>query len=651
MALLLTASRRLLCLGLLSTFPLVGLTQTFSPQGGEYPFGALPGDQDFPSVSLNASGGYIVWEDNRIDGNGLGIGALRLDSNFSPLFSAFRINQKTAGDQQKPQVAVLNKGGAAIVWQAGGQRSANINARFLNAGGTFTGTNDIRVNSTTNTDQVTPVLTVMTNGNVFVVWSSWSYSTTNQWMQDIRAQILTTNGTLVGTNFYVNGADASAPSELYNQRNPVVATLANGNIVVAWVSENPGGPGLVQGTNSNWIHIYARLYSPSGVALGAQFRVNSSFYSLCANPAVCGTGDGGFTVAWSQMATVRTPEGWDVYGRSFSTNGTAVADAIRINSWTKGDQFGPRMSRIGSSQLVVWTSIGQEAVPAGLRSAEGVFGQLLSNGALFGSEFQVNTTTISRQMHPAVASDASGRFLVTWSSFVANTSFDLYAQRYAAGQALPQPAAPFVSVAGQSMFNLAWPALSGFPLSYYEIYQDGGTTPSGTTASNMWMASGFAPGSTHWFQLAFVLAGGQRSPLSAPTTNKTWGVDAAGQFGNIPDGLPDDWQRLYFGSKSADWEGPNVDSDGDGASNWQEFLAGTNPRDPESVLKSRMTNTPQGRRLTWNTVAGCVYQIEATSDFINWAPTGSPRFATGPTDTMILPAAVGVAYYRVVRVQ
>src|SRR5207302_7642833 len=118
----------------------------------------------------------------------------------------------------------------------------NIYVRFLSPAGTFTTTNEVRLNAITNTDQVTPSLTSMTNGNVLVVWSSWNYSVSKMLMQDIRAQIVRTNGTLVGTNFYVNGTDAAAPTQTYNQRSPAATTLANGNIVIAWVSENQGVP-------------------------------------------------------------------------------------------------------------------------------------------------------------------------------------------------------------------------------------------------------------------------------------------------------------------------------------------------------------------------------------------------------------------------
>jgi hypothetical protein len=359
---------------------------------------------------------------------------------------------------------------------------------------------------------------------------------------------------------------------------------------------------------------------------------------------VCGTSDGGFTVVWSQRGVVQTPETWDVYGRTFAANGATTNDSVRINTYTSGDQFGPRISRVGNSQLVVWTSLGQDG------SWEGVFGQFLSDGGLSGAEFQVNTTTISRQMHPAVASDGAGRFLAVWSSFVGDSSFDVYAQRFAAGQTLAPPSAPFVLALSPYSMGVTWPELSGFPLAYYEVYQDGSASATTTTTSNMCVGGGFAPGSTHWFQTAYVLAGGQRSPLSSPTTNKTWGVDMNGKLGT-PDGLPDDWQRLNFGTKTSDWDAPNVDSDGDGASNWQEFLAGTDPRDPESVLKTRITNSPQGRRLSWNTVPGGVYQVQASTDFQNWSSVGSLRFAAGTSDSILLTGAQSASYYLVVRVQ
>src|SRR5207249_12179156 len=115
-----------------------------------------------------------------------------------------------------------------------------------------------------------------------------------------------------------------------------------------------------------------RLSARTGARLGPEYRVTSALDALCANPSVCGTHDGRFTVVWSQRANVRAPESWDIYGRNFSGNAEAASEALRINSTVYGDQFGPKTSHIGDHQLVVWTSIGQD------RSREGAYGQALS---------------------------------------------------------------------------------------------------------------------------------------------------------------------------------------------------------------------------------------------------------------------------------
>src|SRR5205085_4331722 len=50
------------------------------------------------------------------------------------------------------------------------------------------------------------------------------------------------------------------------------------------------------------------------------------------------------------------------------------------------------------------------------------------------------------------------------------------------------------------------------------------------------------------------------------------------------DGLPDWWEDRFGLNKNDPADGA-LDSDGDGASNLNEFLADTNPQDPDSVLR------------------------------------------------------------------
>jgi hypothetical protein len=150
----------------------------------------------------------------------------------------------------------------------------------------------------------------------------------------------------------------------------------------------------------------------------------------------------------------------------------------------------------------------------------------------------------------------------------------------------------------------------------------------------------------HSFRMAYRMAGGQRSNLSAPATGATWGVDANA------DGMPDDWQQRYWPDSDAlTYPSANADSDGDGVSNYLELLAGTDPTDPRSVLKVRMDAGPQGAILSWTTQPGSIYQVQVTRDFNTWSDLGAPRFATGLSDSLVLTAAEPAANYRVVRVQ
>ena len=611
------ASLLLLALGL--TLNPVVFGQNFTSQAGQYfAAGFLAGDQTNPQLSIKPSGGYIVWQDNITDSDGLGISARRLDSSLSGSLGVFRVNSQGTKDQEKPQVAMLNNGGAVFVWQGGKQGFQNIYARFMSSSNTWA-TSDLLVNTYTNSHHIDPVLICLTDGNVVMTWSSFDQDGS---MQGLFAQRFSPSGQKIGGEFPITQTTA------YNQRTPAIAGLTDGRFVVVWVSE--------QQRFENSVDVYARFFSADGGAAGNQFLINTAT-NICANPSVAASTGGGFAVAWGQKDLVVTTNSWDIFARTVSSAGLG-GTVWRVNSHTYGDQYAPRISSVGVDYMVVWNSLGQDG------SREGVYGQFLSgNGSLAGNEFRVNTTTVSQQIHPTVSSDGSSRFLVAWTSFGGGiNSFDLNAQRYgSAAQPLPAPAPPFVSALSSSKLSVAWPELAGFSVANYELYVDGSATAVIVT-NNLWVKTGLLPNSTHTFELLYVLTDGRSSPRSTLASGETWGVD------DNFDGLPDDWQALYWGSNPDNWPSPLVDSDGDGVSNRDEFLAGTNPVDASSVLRQHLTPTSQGLFLSWNTVPGLMYQVQSSTNLTTWVDVGSLRFAAGSMDSVYV-GGNSPTYYRVSR--
>jgi hypothetical protein len=138
------------------------------------------------------------------------------------------------------------------------------------------------------------------------------------------------------------------------------------------------------------------------------------------------------------------------------------------------------------------------------------------------------------------------------------------------------------------------------------------------------------------------LEDGRISPLSEAVNIVTWGADENN------DGIPDEWQRDNWGKV---WPSASADSDGDGASNLAEFLAGTDPTNAGSVLKMEISPREQGVYLQWPTTPGNYYQVQITSNFVTWSDIGTPRFAPSTSDAVPMESTGTTQYYRVIRMR
>lgn len=130
------------------------------------------------------------------------------------------------------------------------------------------------------------------------------------------------------------------------------------------------------------------------------------------------------------------------------------------------------------------------------------------------------------------------------------------------------------------------------------------------------------------------------------------------QFEFIPadsdgDGIPDTWE-IQHGFNPNDPSDAGLDTDGDGQSNLKEFLAGTDPRSANSVLRiCNAQRLPGAFTLSFNGTTGQTYHVSyrdgfsAGSSWTNWTNLPAPAFDRLLSVTNVFAPAVSNRIYRV----
>ena len=377
--------------------------------GGEFQVNTYTtGAQVQPHVASDADGNFaVVWLSAQQDGSLLDVYGRRYDATGTPLGGTeFRVNTYTVGLQRAARVASGANGHLAAVWESPGQDGSadGIFGRQIGTSG-IPGP-EFRVNSFTTSYQRRPAAAVAADGSFVVVWQSYAPEDGSAW--GIFAQRYASTGVAQGGEFRVNSHTT------FSQESPAIAMDPSGSFVVVWQSYGTDGSG--------W-GVFGQRYDAAGTPLGGEFRVNSYTPGLQGEPSVAMDATGSFVVAWS---SVDGGGDVDVAARQFDAAGVPRGADLEVNSYATSSQSRPSIASDAAGDfVVVWRSY-QDG------SYNGVFGRRFNDlGQADGPDFAVNTFTTGSQAYPAVASDASGNFVVVWQSDGQDGAYaGIFAQRF-----------------------------------------------------------------------------------------------------------------------------------------------------------------------------------------------------------------------------
>ncbi|TNF32523.1 MAG: hypothetical protein EP329_09990 [Deltaproteobacteria bacterium] len=294
------------------------------------------GQQQTPSVAMDAAGNYVVtWADDK-DGNGaFQIYARGFYDDGTQRFPRFTVNSAATGQQLHPVVGMAPDGRFVVAWEDDPERDGTYQVlmRGFNADGTER-FSDRNARSTTDGDARRPAVALDDAGNFVVAWED---DTDGNGGYQIHARGFSANGAQRFARLTVNSVAKG------QQREPTLGLAGNGDFVVAW-EDDPESDGHSV--------ILARAFHANGSEKVADFTVSAAT-GVQVDPEVSVAPSGAFVLTWA--ADFDDNGVFQIHARGYAASGAQLLPRWTVNRDASGAQDRPHVALNDDGTMVfVW---------------------------------------------------------------------------------------------------------------------------------------------------------------------------------------------------------------------------------------------------------------------------------------------------------
>ena len=283
----------------------------------------VAGDQATPEIAKFSDGYFVVtWRNDPSDTNpgGLVGGDTRifaqiLDPAGERVGNEFQVNTYEGVQERNAFVETLSEDKFVVIWHSTGRTSEvneDIRGQILDRQGNKIG-DEFTLNSTTVNSQNFPAITKSDEGGFFASWTSMEQDSSGG---AVIARKFDSSGNAVTDEVIVNSYTSG------NQTNPEIVKLADGNVVLSWMSYGQDGSGY---------GLYSQILDQSLSKIEGEFLVNSETSGNQAYHSMAPLSNGSFVVVWENSNSSNRSD-HTLKGKIFNPDGSKNGFEFKVNT-------------------------------------------------------------------------------------------------------------------------------------------------------------------------------------------------------------------------------------------------------------------------------------------------------------------------------